>query len=99
MTGLAPDRTGIMRLSKAHPGQGDESRLFLWVVPADVRGRWQGGGLRLRIEQDYQRIDVDGVSGRLSGNDVSWGEFRGRVDGDRITGQIGGKPLVLTRAR
>ena len=99
MTGWAPDRTGVIRLSKAHPGQGDESRLFLWVVPADVRGLWQGGGLRLRIEQDYQKIDVDGASGRLSGNDISWGRFRGRVDGDRIIGEIGGKPLVLVRSR
>ena len=99
MTGWAPDRTGVIRLSKAHPGQGDESRLFLWVVPADVRGLWQGGGLRLRIEQDYQKIDVDGASGRLSGNDISWGQFRGRVEGDRIIGEIGGKPLVLVRSR
>jgi precorrin-6B methylase 2 len=99
MTGWAPDRTGVIRLSKAHPGQGDESRLFLWVVPADVRGLWQGGGRRLRIEQDYQKIEVDGVGGRLSGNDITWGEFRGRVEGDRIVGEIGGKPLVLTRAR
>ena len=99
MTGWAPDRSGTIRLSKAHRGQGDESRLFLWIVPADVRGLWQGGGKRFRIEQDYQRIEVDGVSGKLSGNDISWGEFRGRVEGDRMNGDLGGKPLVLVRSR
>jgi precorrin-6B methylase 2 len=99
MTGWAPDRSGTIRLSKAHRGQGDESRLFLWIVPADVRGLWQGGGKRFRIEQDYQRIEVDGVSGKLSGNDISWGEFRGRVEGDRMNGELGGKPLVLVRSR
>ena len=99
MTGWTPDRSGTIRLSKSHRGQGDESRLFLWVVPADVRGIWLSEGRRLRIEQDYQKIEVDGVSGRLSGNDVFWGRFRGRVDGERIRGEIDGKPLVLTRPK
>jgi len=99
MTGWTPDRSGMIRLSKAHRGQGDESRLFLWIVPADVRGLWQGDGKRFRIEQDYQKIEVDGVSGKLSGNDISWGEFRGRVEGDRMSGELGGKPLILVRSR
>jgi len=99
MAGWVPDRTGTIKLSKAHRGQGDESRLFLWVVPADVRGVWRGDGRRFSIEQNYQRIDVDGVSGKLSGNDVSWGQFRGRVEGDRMSGELDGKPLVLTRSR
>ena len=99
MTGWTPDRTGVMRLTKSHPGQGDESRLFLWIVPADVRGVWRGDGRRFSIEQDYQQIEVDGVSGRLSGNDISWGQFRGRVDGNRMSGEMDGKPLVLTRSR
>ena len=99
MTGWTPDRSGTIRLSKAHRGQGDESRLFLWIVPADVRGLWQGDGKRFRIEQDYQKIEVDGVSGKLSGNDISWGQFRGRVEGERMNGDLGGKPLVLRRSR
>ena len=99
MTGWAPDRTMLINVSRPHPGQGDESRLYLWTVPADVRGVWQGGGRRFRIEQDYQKIEVDGASGRLSGNDISWGQFRGRVDGDRISGELGGKPVALTRSK
>ncbi|HUQ25518.1 MAG TPA: methyltransferase domain-containing protein [Burkholderiales bacterium] len=99
MTGWTPDRTGVMRLTKSHPGQGDESRLFLWIVPADVRGLWRGDGHRFSIEQNYQQIEVDGVNGRLSGSDVSWGRFRGRVDGDRMSGEMDGKPLVLIRSR
>jgi precorrin-6B methylase 2 len=104
MTGWTPDRSGTIRLSKAHRGQGDESRLFLWVVPADVRGVWQGEGWRLRIEQDYQRIEIEGAqSATLSGANIVWEmkgrRFAGRVDGDRMEGEIGGKPLVLVRAR
>jgi precorrin-6B methylase 2 len=99
MTGWTPDRSGTIKLSKAHRGQGDESRLFLWVVPADVRGVWRGDGRRFSIEQNYQQIEVDGASGRLSGSDISWGRFRGRVDGDRMSGELDGKPLVLVRSR
>ena len=99
MTGWTPDRSGTIRLSKAHRGQGDESKLFLWVVPADVRGVWRGDGWRFSIEQNYQQIEVDGVKGMLSGNDISWGRFRGRVDGDRISGEMDGRSLVLFRGR
>jgi SAM-dependent methyltransferase len=99
MAGWAPDRSVTIRLAKAHPGQGDESRLLLWIVPAEVRGVWHGNGRRVTIEQNYQQIEVDGVGGRLSGNDISWGKFRGRVDGDRMTGEMDGKPLTLTRSR
>src|SRR3989442_7336762 len=96
MASWRPDRTETMRVTKPHPGQGDESTLYLWIVPADVRGTWTGGGRRLRIEQNYQQIEVDGVSGTLSGNEISWSEFRGRVQGERIVGEDG---LVLTRER
>ena len=104
MAGWKPDRSETMRIKGRHPGQGDESTLHLWVVPADVRGTWQGEGWRLRIEQNYQVIDVEGASGAsLSGTEVSWiskgMEFRGRVEGDRIVGEIAGHPLILTRRR
>jgi precorrin-6B methylase 2 len=97
MAGWAPDRSVMVRLSRAHPGQGDESRLLLWIVPADVRGVWRGDGRRFTIEQNYQLIEVDGVAGKLAGNDISWGEFRGRVTGGRIVGELAGRRLVLTR--
>jgi precorrin-6B methylase 2 len=108
MAGWKPDRIEAMRLAKPHPGQGDESTLFLWVVPADARGTWQGGGVRLRIEQNYQSLDIEGArSASLSGADISWenaqGRFRGRVEGERMAGEIvsagRAQPLVLTRRR
>jgi len=97
MAGWAPDKSGVIRLSKAHRGQGDESRLYLWIVPADVRGVWHGDARRFSIEQNYQQIDVDGVAGKVSGNEISWGGFRGRVDGNRIVGELAGKPVILTK--
>ncbi len=96
MPSWRPDRSMTLRVAQPHPGQGDESTLYLWIVPADVRGVWAGGGRRLRIEQNYQEIDVDGTHGALAGNAISWGKFRGRVEGNRIVGDDG---AVLTRER
>jgi hypothetical protein len=102
MAGWRPDRSETMRIARAHAGQGDQSTLYLWIIPADVRGTWSGGGRRVRIEQSYQDIDVEGATqAKLSGSDVSWqtpqGTFRGRVEGNRIVGELGGQAVVLTR--
>ncbi len=106
MTGWKPDQTRTLQVKGAHPGQGDESKLFLWVVPADVRGEWRGGSWRLRIEQNFQEIDIQGASGAtLSGRDIAWrigdASFRGRVESNTITGEVtrgaSSTPLVLKR--
>jgi protein-L-isoaspartate O-methyltransferase len=99
MAGWPPDRSETVKLTARHPGQGDESRLYLWIVPANVRGVWRGGGQVVRIEQNFQQIDVEGATqARISGRDVSWQrggvEFKGRVEGDRIIGAFD-----LTRQR
>jgi len=116
MTGWRPDRAEMMRIAKPHPGQGDESRLYLWIVPAEVRGVWQGAGTKLTIHQNFQAIEIEGrVAGReladaratLIGRDIAWEagrmRFRGRMQDDRITGELEmperRMPLILTRAR
>jgi SAM-dependent methyltransferase len=108
MAGWNPDRTETMRIAQRHPGQGDESILYLWIVPAEVRGLWQGGGWRLRIEQSYQQIEIEGATrASLSGTDIEWelknARFKGRVEGARMTGELslpdGKVPLALTRSR
>ena len=101
MTGWRPDASDTLRVAGAHPGQGDESTLYLWIVPAEVRGTWTGAGMRVRIEQNYQEIDVSGASeAALRGVDIRWrspaGSFHGRVQGDRIIGDDG---RVMTRER
>jgi precorrin-6B methylase 2 len=98
MAGWLPDRSESVRLTAPHRGQGDLSRLHLWIVPADVRGTWRGAGQRVRIEQSYQRIEVEGARGAtLSGRDIAWDGFKGRVDGNRMVGELGGRPVVLER--
>ena len=98
MAGWAPDRSETVKLTERHPGQGDESTLHLWIVPANVRGVWRAPGMQLRIEQNYQQIDVQGATrARLSGREISWDGFRGRVEGNRIVGELGGRRIELNR--
>ena len=96
MESWRPDRSVTLPVTQPHPGQGDVSTIYLWIVPPDVRGIWKDSGRNVRIEQNYQEIDVDGARGALAGNVISWGKFHGRVDGDRIVGDDGS---VLTRSR
>jgi hypothetical protein len=101
MTSWRPDRAETMRISKPHPGQGDESRLYLWIVPAEARGVWQAPGTRLTIYQNFQDIQIEGrLAGKeisesranLIGRDITWEtnrmRFRGRVQGDLIAGEL-----------
>ena len=98
MAGWLPDRSETVKLGAPHRGQGDLSRLHLWIVPADVRGTWRGAGQPLRIEQSYQRIEVEGArNATISGREVRWDGFRGRVEGNRIVGELAGRPVELTR--
>jgi protein-L-isoaspartate O-methyltransferase len=99
--GWRPDRTETMRITKQHRGQGDESRLFLWLVPAEVRGVWQGRDWRLRISQNFQEIEIEGEAGgrplavkeaKIEGTALSFSgegfEFRGRAGAGRIVGEL-----------
>ena len=111
MKGWLPDRTELVRLSARHEGQGDESRIFLWVVPAQARGVWTApGGWQLRIQQNFQQVEVEASLGgkplavdraRLTGTALVFSgpgfAFRGRVEGSRLSGDIerGGRREAL----
>jgi protein-L-isoaspartate O-methyltransferase len=102
MAGWLPDRSETVKLTQRHRGQGDESTLHLWIVPANVRGVWRGPGVQVRIEQNYQQIEVEGAArATLSGRDISWdgvaGTFYGRVEANRIVGEFAGRRIELSR--
>ena len=103
MTGWRPDGRETMHVAGPHPGQGDESSLYLWIVPAEVRGVWQADASRIRIHQNFQDIELEGrLNGReitasratLRGREIAWeanGErFEGRLQEGRITGELFG---------
>ena len=106
MAGWAPDRSETVRITQRHPGQGNESRVHLWIVPANVRGVWRNAEMQVRIEQNYQRIEIEGASqATISGRNIAWeiggARFSGRVDGERMTGEMfvmgASRPFALTR--
>jgi protein-L-isoaspartate O-methyltransferase len=100
--GWKPDRAETVRISARHEGQGDESRVHVWVVPAQLRGAWQApAGWWLRVHQNFQEIEVeaaqDGKSlevstARLEGTALSFAgsdfSFRGRAEGSRLMGEL-----------
>jgi SAM-dependent methyltransferase len=93
MPGWTPDRAETLQVVSLEPGQGATSTLYLWIVPANVRGEWQSGEERIRISQSYQQISVDGANfARLRGREISWEmqgrRFQGRVEGERIVGRL-----------
>ena len=101
MQSWKPDAMRKVRLSQRHASQGDESTIYLWIVPAQVRGTWQAEGWRLRITQNFQEIEVEAQVGggslevrsaKLRGDAIEFsGEgfaFSGRVNGDQIAGQM-----------
>lgn len=94
------DRTERVRIAQRHQGQGDESILYLWVVPAEVRGIWEAGaaahGWRLRVQQNFQEIEVEAwregaavpVSrATLSGTQITW-EGPGYSFSGRVEGNL-----------
>jgi SAM-dependent methyltransferase len=93
MAGWTPDRSEMVKVKERHPGQGDESRLHLWIVPADVRGVWRGPGMEVRIEQNFQSVEIEGASrATISGRNITWevggARFSARVDGNRMAGEV-----------
>jgi precorrin-6B methylase 2 len=103
MTGWRPDGRETMRIAGPHPGQGDESSLYLWIVPAEIRGVWQGESTRIRIHQNFQEIELEGrLLGRditssrasLRGREVVWEanglRFQGRFQGGELAGELKG---------
>jgi SAM-dependent methyltransferase len=78
-------------------GPVGRSRVFLWVIPADARGRWtseirgHGGPWRFDISQRYQELEVEASvpSGAVA---VRAARLRGEEIKLAVVGTLGGKP-------
>ncbi len=83
-------------LAEKMVGPLGRSRVFLWVVPADARGRWAadlpelGGRWQFDIGQKFQILDVDARAGD-SKMVVRGARLRGEEIRMAVTGQVGGK--------
>ena len=81
-------------------GPSGRSRVFLWVVPADARGRWiaeipeLGGRWQFDVTQKFQVLDVDAHAGSAQ-MVVSRARLRGEEMRMAVTGLVGGKAYNL----
>ena len=85
-----------LALAEKMVGPLGRSRVFLWIVPADARGRWTsdmpelGGRWQFDIKQTWQMLDVDSRAGG-SNMVVRGARMRGEEIRLAITGVVGGK--------
>jgi SAM-dependent methyltransferase len=83
-------------LAEKMVGSQGRSRIFLWLVPADARGRWVadlpelGGRWQFDIAQKFQILDVDAWAGG-SAMVVRGARLRGEEIRLVVTGVVGGK--------
>ena len=101
MTSWKPDRSETMRIAVEDRHKGGISTIYLWIVPANARGEWEGGGWRVILSQNFQDLEAEasfdgravaGTSAKLSGRAVSLRapgmSFEGRIEGSRIAGEL-----------
>ena len=81
-----PDETIELRTPEKPVGLGGKSRVHLWIVPADARGRWiatlpqHGGTWSFDISQEFQATTVSArVGAQAGGREL-------RVRGTRLRG-------------
>ncbi|MEO8145784.1 MAG: methyltransferase domain-containing protein [Betaproteobacteria bacterium] len=85
-----------LALAEKMVGPLGRSRVFLWVVPSDARGRWTsdlpelGGRWQFDIAQTYQVLDVDARTGGAN-MVVRGARLRGEEIRLAITGMVNGK--------
>jgi hypothetical protein len=85
-----------LALAEKMAGSRGRSRVFLWLVPADARGRWVadlpelGGRWQFDIAQKFQILDVDAWAGG-SLMVVRGARLRGEEIRLVVTGVVGGK--------
>ena len=84
-----PDRTLRIDVPDKALGRDKFSRVYLWIVPARVHGRWCAAGASLDIEQRFQRF-----SASLVRADRPPLVFDGGIDATTLRGE-GPHPLAL----
>jgi hypothetical protein len=78
------------------------SRIYLWIVPAHVAGRWQlttaaGDAIELNLTQKYQRVEgsarMEGFATALQGVGLRGDRIHFSLNGERYMGRIEGNRI------
>jgi SAM-dependent methyltransferase len=88
----APERTVVIDVPDKPIGREKQSRVHLWIVPAQVQGLWCAGRVRLEITQRFQQF-----SATLSEGDAPAPllVFDGRIAGRELVGGAQGEMRLL----
>ena len=93
-----PDETIELRTPEKPVGLGGKSRVHLWIIPSDARGRWvadipqHGGRWEFEIVQQYQAVSVRStVAGNERDLTVRATRLRGQEIKMLVTGLVAGK--------
>ncbi len=82
-----PDQTLTLDVPDKTIGRDKQSRLHLWVVPADVHGSWCAAGLQLQLTQRFQAFSAALHRSAAPGpgaQPAPLAVFDGRIDGRRL---------------
>ena len=91
-----PDERLEMRAPEKPVGVGGNSRVELWIVPADAKGAWtselpaHGGRWNFKIAQKYQELEID-VSAQGKDLLVRNSRLRGEEIKIIVTGMVNGR--------
>jgi hypothetical protein len=93
------DETIELAVAEKLIGPLGRSKVFLFVVPADVRGTWRsslpedGGRWEFRIQQTYQKLEIAARAG-VAEQVVRGSRLRGEEIRMIVSGVVGGKPAT-----
>jgi hypothetical protein len=94
----------IDQTEKATGDCGSWCTAHLYIVPAQVAGTWRLGEADLALTQSFQMLTgtltaggkATPITGRLNGEEITFtagdAQYNGRVAGNTMSGQVGGKP-------
>jgi SAM-dependent methyltransferase len=94
-----PDETIELPVAEKLIGPLGRSKIYLFVVPADVRGTWcssvpaHGGRWEFRIGQTYQQLEIAARAGAIE-QVVRGSRLRGEEIRMVMSGVVGGKPAT-----
>jgi SAM-dependent methyltransferase len=108
--GWEPDGTESFFVPEKYFDRGGQSRVSLWIVPADVAGRWRislGGGtaaVPVRLQQTHQMLEVlperagsRTTRGRLRGEQIEFAlalPGQGTSRRHEFTGRVNGETMA-----
>ena len=91
--GPIPDRSETVRLTTRHPARRREHTASLDCAGAGAR-RLARRGFRCASSRTTSGSRSTAPA-KISGRDIAWPDFKGRVEGNRIVGELAGRPLEL----